>query len=270
MSTPSIQKQIEDAYNNYYNFDMGQKKTDQKNFDAKLGIFKGLSQNPAFILMMFFTTILAANNVPHGPFAGNSASYSRNQEDQLTEVAKELNYASAFRNAVSDIKEKVEDAKTKDDPNAIKDIENDIKFMKQYLSNKSKTNPDGVTKFNPDAPQIFENSEQTFMKSFDQIYTGDPKNPGFLDEINSKFHGSIHAAWEAAEKQGDKVAGGLFQSFTNATDTLFSSVGVQQNVLNTRLQDVESNYKSTLAVVTQGMKSFFSVITNALQKMTTS
>lgn len=278
----SIVDKIEDATtgkDGYIPFGTGQFKTDYENYyggagvQGKLDEFKKLCTNgtdPQFVLIMFFTTILAANDVPHGPFKGNGASEARNYENQLTGVSKELNYASSVRNAVSDLKKQLENGKGgsgSSDPNVVLNDVHAIQWAlsgcegpKPTLSNVSTWTTPTTTNWDKKwAPEIFQGSSDTFSQALTQI-------SDVVGQVNSKYGGSFANLWDAAKKQGDTTAGSLIQEFTNATDTLNSAVGVQQNVLNTQLQDIESDYKSILSVVSQGMKSIFSVINNAIQK----
>lgn len=243
---------IEKAYGDYYDFDKYTKAVDTANANRKLEAWKNMKGDPEYLLMVFFTCVMMGGDF--SSLGGDGSSLTHEQENQLTEVGKELNYASAYRDTVTDIKN-VLTAHTTDTAYSLARIRLDIRKMKEYMD---------PSMFDPEhgVPEIFQGGEDTFDSAFADISS-------ICDKIGpelGKPYSSFDDFFNKAQKQGDTQAGQDWQKFTNATDSLFSSVGVQQNVLQTQLQDIESNYKSYLSSDSEMLKSLFSIITNAINQ----
>jgi hypothetical protein len=238
---------MRDAQKAYVDFNRGQQLNDNNNLKAKIEAFKAMQGDPEYLLMYFFTQILNAGDNQGGEMSGNGSSFARREEDKLQEVAKELNYASAFREAISQIKEQLELGKDVVSGGSPYIVLFDLNAMEEYR-----------TKNWNGAPEIFQGEDDTFEKAIGDIRS-------VADAVNAGYYHNFNDLWGASQNVGDTKASALIQKFTNASDTLFSAVGVQNNVLNTQMQDVEANYKSYLSIDTQGWKALMSVISNAIK-----
>jgi hypothetical protein len=282
--------EITNALNAYNAFDlddghgnMGPKARATHNLNTNLNNFVTLidkaKDNPELVLAIFFSMIMV-NGTSGQSVDGvteNGSSFTNQEENQITEVSDELNYLSAFRDTISDIKAKFEDAKA-ENPNTDEgktNLANDLAGIKRDLQAIDNGRASGA--FGPGASPIMQDSDKTFTSAESDINSVlNQVGPGnTYSDLNDLWNsaGQIPAGQSGptpppsgTNTDKNMGAGGLIQTFTNATDSLFSAVGVQQNVLNTQLQDIEADYKSNLSVASQAMKSFFSIIDASIQK----
>lgn len=243
-----IRDEISKASADYQGFE-AIKQLDALNLKDKLKVWRSMNASPEILLMLFCMNIMAAGGPLDNSIASrtglkaNGSSLTRNQENLLTETGKELRYVSAYRDAISDIKQQLNAGKGGGgDPQAVR---NDIQAMQDFIH-----------------VGIFQNADPTFTQSIGDLSS-------ILNNIGpGKTYASFQDMWNKAQQMGDQQAGADIQKFTNAANNLFSMAGIQSNVLQTQLQDTQGNYKSFLAVIQAMVKSLYQVITQTLQKQT--
>jgi hypothetical protein len=251
-------QEIQKAYNEYTDFDNNTLWTDAQNFAAKKAAWLNLTKSvsPEVAIMMFWMMLVVGGDTKGTGLANDGSSYTRNQENSLVEVSKELNYASAYRDAVADIKNQLVNA-TATNPGDPEKIREDLLAIMHF------NNP-AMFPASGHAPQIFSSTDDDVFgkanKDIQSILAKIGTGPGQY----ASFYALAQAAQQVDPGKANQASTD-FQTFVNGADNLFSAVGVQQNILSTQLQDTESDYKSVLSSDTSAMKAYFSISTFAIQ-----
>lgn len=204
---------------------------------------KDKKKDPSILLEIFFTEIMTSDG---------DGSVTRQDEDKLSKFAKEDNYLSAYRNVISDIKGYLTHHST--DPGDVDKIRVDIKTMEQYR---------GADAFY-DKQQILQNSDGTFTNA--EVNIG-----SILDKIGpGKTYSSFDDLFKEAQQPSDpnkpNSATNDFQTFSNNCDTLLSAVGVQNNVVQTQMQDTQSDIKTEYSVVSQAVEAVLKLLGYTVQR----
>jgi hypothetical protein len=232
------------------------KQTDETNLSDKIKAWKEMHASPEVMLMLFCVMIMDSG----GPFdntyssktglKADGSSITRNKEDLINETGKEMNYVTAYRNCISDVKAQEDDGK--DGGGSTTQINADIALMQQYFSQ-----------------QIFQGSSQdTFTQAQTDITSvmNDCSSGGTFSSLADMWawsqKGPNDPSYDATKVT---TAGNDIQKLTNAINNLFSMTSVNSNALGAQLQDAEGDYKSFLAVITKMMQALFQVISQTMK-----
>ncbi len=252
MITGPIQE-MEQAQEAYVAFDDGQKYDDAQALKTKIHDFDTMKGNPDYLIALFMTMLMLGD--PQSSKPAERCSVTHNLENSLNEASCEINYSSAYRDAVTEISNQFQAAKNDPSAGNTQTIVDDVNAMDQYMNNG----------WGPHAPAIFQNTGTTFTDAeagLTALVKAIGTGPGQYKDMN--------ALWVASSKKGDQTASALIQGFQTGTQTLNSAVGVQSNVFQTQLQAMEGDLKSFYSTISAMIKSYNATKNNAIQRQTTS
>jgi len=243
--TTDVSTSLDDSYTAYTQYSTGDEADAKANLVAKNKDWQGSSQgeDPDYAMLVFLTSILQDGSVydENGKYKQGSGSQISCAQNQLTDVSKQMNVVSSFRNVNADMEATYNAGGT--DPNSFTKINSDLTEMDKYVDGKSPESSNTI--FDQGTKDSINQAIGTLQQNFKDVQTK---------------YGTLDAFQTAVSNKDDTTgAAGIGQSIGQNIPTITQGCGTVDQTLQSTMEYDKNNITQWTSLLQQSLKTMNAV-----------